>query len=377
MYQQEHNIFRQAFRKFVKQEVAPRIDEWEKAGIVSKDVWRKMGEAGFLCPWLPEEYGGCDADLLYSIIIGEELAKAGAVSLMATLHSDVIVPYLFHLGTSEQRQKWLPKCVTGETIMSIMMTEPNTGSDLANIKTRADRDGDGWVLNGTKIFISNGVNAGLAIVAARTDRKAPGKKGVSLFLVEEGTPGYRVGRKLDKIGMHSQDTAEMVFEDCRIPADNLLGEENRGFYYMMEHLQQERLMMTVNCQAMAEAMLEMTLAYVKERKAFGQPIGAFQHNAFKLVDIATEIKLGRAFLDQVTVRAARGEDVLEDVSMAKAWIAEMANRVAYHCLQLHGGFGCMEEYPICRFYRDIRPFTILAGTTEIMKLIVARKMELL
>ncbi len=377
MYQEEHGIFRKSFRKFIVREISPGLDEWERKRMVPREAWEKMGASGFLCPWLPERYGGSGADFLYSVIITEELCRAGAIALMAPLHSDIIAPYIYHLGTEEQKERWLSRCASGGIILAIGMSEPDTGSDLAALKTRADRDGDGYVLNGTKTFISNGIHADLVIVACRTDRTAKGTKGISLICVERDTPGFARGRKLDKMGMHSQDTAELIFEDCRVPSKNLLGEENRGFYYLMEHLQQERLMCTVMAQAMAESMLEMTIAYTRDRKAFGKSICSFQHNTFKIVDMATEIQLGRAFLDRLIRKHVTGEDIVTEVSMAKAWIAEMANRVAYQCVQLHGGYGYMEEYPICRFYRDVRPISIFAGTTEIMKLIIAKNMDLL
>ena len=377
MFQEEHHIFRDAFRKFVAKEITPHLDAWEHERMIPRETWEKMGASGFLCPWLPDEYGGSGADFLYSVIITEELSRAGALSFMTPLHSDIIAPYIDHLGTEEQKKKWLPKCASGEIILAVAMSEPDTGSDLAALKTRAERDGDSYILNGTKTFISNGINADLVIVACRTGRAAKGSHGISLICVERGTPGFNRGRKLEKMGMHAQDTAELIFEDCRVPMKNRLGEENKGFYYLMDHLQQERLMCTIMAQGMAEAMLEMTIAYTRDRKAFGKPICNFQHNAFKIVDMATELRLGRAFLEQLITKHMKRENVVTEASMAKAWIAEMANRVAYQCVQLHGGYGYMEEYPICRFYRDVRPISIFAGTTEIMKLIVARNMELL
>ena len=377
MYQDEHVIFRGSFRKFVEREIVPHIPRWEAERMIPREAWEKMGASGFLCPWLPEEYGGSGADFLYSVIIAEELARAGAVSLMAPLHSDIIAPYIHRLGTETQKRRWLPKCASGEIVLAIGMSEPNAGSDLAALATRAERDGDAYVVNGSKTFISNGIQADLVVVACRTDRNARGSRGISLLCVERGTPGFSRGRKLEKMGLHAQDTAELIFEDCRVPAGNLLGEENKGFHYLMEHLQQERLIVTIMAQAMAEAMLDMTIAYAGERKAFGQTIGSFQHNAFKIVEMATEVRLGRTFLDRLVDRHAAGEEIVTDVSMAKAWTAEMANRVAYQCVQLHGGYGYMEEYAICRFSRDVRPIAIFAGTTEVMKLIVARKMDLL
>ncbi len=373
----EHVIFRETFGKFVAREIAPHLGRWEREGLIPREVWEKMGASGYLCPWLPEELGGSGGDFLHSVIVAEELARAGAICMMAPLHSDVVAPYLFDLGTAEQKSRWLPGCAAGRIILAIGMTEPDAGSDLAALKTRADRDGDAYVLNGAKTFISNGIQADLVIVACRTDRNAPGSRGISLIAVERDAPGFKRGRKLEKMGLHAADTAELFFEDCRVPAANLLGEENGGFRHMMEHLQQERLVSAVMAQAMAEAMLEMTIAYTRERKAFGKPVCGFQHNAFKIVDMATEVRLGRAFLDRLIGKHVAGEEVVTDVSMAKAWIAEMANRVAYQCVQLHGGYGYMEEYPICRFSRDVRPISIFAGTTEIMKLIAARNLGLL
>lgn len=377
MYQQEHSIFREAFKKFIKQEIAPHIAAWEQDGAVDRDLWLKMGAAGFLCPWLPEAYGGGEADFLYSVIIAEELAKAGAVSFFAPLHSDIVAPYLFHLGTEEQKSRWLPGCASGECVLAVAMTEPDTGSDLAAIRTRAERDGDSFRVNGQKTFISNGIQADLVVVACRTGEAGSGAKGVSLLCVERDTPGFERGRRLEKMGLHAQDTAELIFTDCRVPAANLLGELNRGFYYLMHHLQQERLMAAVMAQAMAEAMLNMTVEYCRKRQVFGQTVAALQHNAFKIVDLATEVEIGRTFLDRLIGEHVEHKEIITEVSMAKAWIAEMANRVAYACVQLHGGYGYMEEYPICRFYRDVRVIPIFAGTTEVMKQIVAKRMNLL
>jgi acyl-CoA dehydrogenase len=377
MYQEEHKIFRDAFKKFLQQEVTPYINEWEEKRVVPRDAWEKMGAAGYLCPWLPEEYGGSGGDFLFSVIVNEELARAGAVGFFAPLHSDIVAPYLYHLGTEEQKKRWLPGCANGTCILAVAMTEPDAGSDLAAMRTKAERDGDFYVINGSKTFISNGIQADLVIVACRTDPEAKGSKGISLLVVERGTPGFERGRKLNKMGLHSQDTAELLFEDCRVPVDNLLGKENNGFVHLMQMLQQERIVCCIMAQAMAEAMIDMTISYCRERKAFGQPIASFQHNTFKIVDMVTEIKMGRVFLDHLIQRHLEHADIVTEVSMAKAWIGEMANRVAYHCVQLHGGYGYMEEYPICRFYRDVRPIPIFAGSTEVMKLIVARKLNLL
>jgi acyl-CoA dehydrogenase len=297
----------------------------------------------------------------------------GITGLVAPLHSDIIVPYIYSFGNEEQKMKWLPGCASGEIITAIAMTEPNTGSDLASIRTTAIRDGDHYIVNGQKTFISLGILSDLVIVVAKTDPKA-GHKGISLICVESGTPGFSRGRKLEKMGWHSQDTAELFFEDCRVPVSNLLGEEGKGFYYLMQKLQQERLISSLMAQSMAEAMLDMTVKYCKERTIFGSPVGSFQHNTFKIVEMATEIQLGRTFVDSLIADHLAGKEITKKVSMAKAWIPEMANRVAYHCVQLHGGYGYMEEYPICRFARDARVIAIFAGTTEVMKVIVGRMM---
>ncbi len=370
---EEHLIFRDSVRRFLEREVLPHYDEWERDGIVPREAWKKMGENGFLCPWLEEEYGGPSADFLCSVIVCEEFAYRGVTGLAASLHSDIIVPYIYSFGNEEQKRRWLPGCASGQILTSIAMTEPNTGSDLAAIRTTAIRDGDHYVINGQKTFISLGILSDLVIVVAKTDPKA-GRKGVSLICVESGTPGFSRGRKLDKMGWRSQDTAELFFDDCRVPVSNLLGEEGKGFYYLMQKLQQERLMASVMAQSMAEAMLDMTVKYCKQRTIFGAPVGSFQHNTFKIVEMATEIEFGRTFLDSLIADHVAGKEITKKASMAKAWIPEMANRVAYNCVQLHGGYGYMEEYPICRFARDARVISIFAGTTEVMKVIIGRMM---
>jgi acyl-CoA dehydrogenase len=334
-----------------------------------------MGDNGFLCPWVDEKYGGAGGDFLYSVIICEEMFYRGITGLVAPLHSDIIVPYIDSYGSEEQKMKWLPGCVTGDILTAIAMTEPNTGSDLAAIRTTAVRDGDSYVINGQKTFISIGLVSDLVIVVAKTDPKA-GYKGVSLICVEAGVPGFNRGRKLEKMGWHSQDTAELSFEDCRVPVSNILGAEGKGFYYLMQKLQRERLVASLMAQGMAEAMLDMTVKYCKERTIFGSPVSSFQHNTFKIVEMATEIQLGRTFIDSLIQEHMEGQDITQKVSMAKAWIPELANRVAYHCVQLHGGYGYMEEYPICRFARDARVIAIFAGTTEVMKVIIGRMMGL-
>jgi len=375
LFTEEHTIFRNALGRYLDKEVVPYYEKWEEDEIVPRIMWKRMGEYGYLCPWLAEKYGGSGAGYEYSVIIMEEMSYRGVLGLMLPLHNDIIVHYINSFGSEEQKMRWLPGCVSGDIITAIAMTEPDVGSDLAAIKTSAVRDGDDYVLNGQKTFISCGIHSNLVIVAAKTDVHG-GAKGVSLICVEDGTPGFTRGRNLKKMGWHSQDTAELIFEDCRVPVSNLLGKEGRGFYNMMEKLQGERLVASIMAQTMAEAMLDMTISYCKERKIFGQPVSSFQHNTFKIVEMATEIELGRTFLDALIADHIAGKDIVKRVSMGKAWIPEMANRIAYHCVQLHGGYGYMEEYPICRFARDVRVIPIFAGSTEVMKVIVGRMMGL-
>ena len=377
IYQEEHEIFRETFKKFLAREVSPYLEEWEEQGIVPKAMWKKMGENGFLCPWLEEKYGGAGCGFEYSAIIIHELSYIGANGLIAGLHSDIIVPYINTFGSEEQKMKWLPGCASGDILTAIAMTEPGTGSDLAAIRTTAIREGDQYIINGPKTFISIGINSNLVIVAAKTDLKAdPPFKGISLICVEDGTPGFSRGKKLNKMGYHSQDTAELNFDDCLVPVSNLLGQEGKGFYYLMQKLEGERLVVTIMAQAMAEAMLDMTVKYCRERTIFGKPVSSFQHNTFKIAEMATEIEMGRTFLNSLISDFIAKKDIVKQVSMAKFWIPEMANRIAYNCVQLHGGYGYMEEYPICRFARDVRVIPIFAGTTEVMKVIIGRMMGL-
>ncbi|MCL6447783.1 MAG: acyl-CoA dehydrogenase family protein [Armatimonadetes bacterium] len=374
IYTEEHEVFRRTFRKFIEQELVPHVEEWEEKGEIPREIWKKLGDQGYLCPWLEEKYGGAGADFLYSVIINEELARAG-VSVAVGLHSDIIAPYIASYGTAEQKQRWLPGCASGDIVLAIAMTEPNAGSDLQAIKTTAVKEGDHYVLNGQKTFISNGISADLVIVIAKTNPKAePRYKGISLIAVEAGTPGFIKSRKLKKMGLHSMDTAELFFDQCRVPAANLLGMEGGGFFYLMEKLQQERLISAIGSQGAAERMLADAIEYAKTREAFGRPIGKFQYNAFKIAEMATEVEIGRTFLNSLIADHIAGKDIVTKVSMAKWWIGEMANRVAYQCLQLHGGYGYMEEYPIARFYRDVRAHTIYAGTSEVMKLIIAKRL---
>ncbi|MDQ0216754.1 acyl-CoA dehydrogenase [Oikeobacillus pervagus] len=374
----DHTMFRKALRKMLEKEAYPYYEQWEKFREIPREFWLKMGENGFLCPWVDEEYGGLGLDYSYSMILIEELERVGqGLGTSMGLHSEISSPYLLSFGTEEQKQKWLPGCLSGELITAIAMTEPGAGSDLAGIKTTAKREGDYYILNGEKTFITNAISCDLAIVAVKTDPHAsPAYKGVSLIVVENGTEGYRKGKKLNKIGMHSGDTGELIFEDAKVPVSNLLGEEGKGFYYLMEKLQQERLVVALQCLVEAEEMLKLTIDYVKNRQAFGQPISKFQNTQYKIVEMATEIELGRTYMNQITERHLNGESLIKEVSMAKWWISEMAKRVASECLQLHGGYGYMEEYEIARRYRDIPVASIYAGSTEIMKNIIAKQLEL-
>ncbi|GAB4559656.1 MAG: acyl-CoA dehydrogenase family protein [Haliangiales bacterium] len=375
LFSEEHELFRRSFRQFLAREVKPHQERWREAGIVDRGVWRRAGQEGFLCPWLAEAYGGPGGDFLHSVVVIEELARAYESGLALSLHSDVVVPYLYEFATEEQKQRWLPGCASGELVTAVCMTEPDTGSDLAAIRTTAVRDGDEYVLSGAKTFISNGILCDLCVVAAKTDTDPDNPHGsISLFVVEADRPGFVRGRKLAKIGMLSQDTAELAFEDCRIPAANLLGDEGAGFRMLMTMLQQERLVVAVGSQASAEQVLADTIAYTKERKAFGRPIAKFQNTQFKLVECATQVEVGRTFLDRVIAGHVAGEYLVKECSMAKLWQTEMASEVVDTCLQFFGGYGYMLEYPIASAYVDARVQRIYAGTNEIMKIIIAKQM---
>ena len=375
IYSAEHGIFREAFRTFLHREVVPNQERWMHAGIVDRDVWRKAGAGGFLCAWLPEQYGGPGADFSYSCVVMEELSAVYESGLALPLHSDVIVPYVHRLGTEEQKHRWLPGCASGDVVTAIAMTEPGTGSDLAAIATAARRDGDHWVINGSKTFISNGLIADLVIVVANTGG-SDGHHGLSLFLVPSDAPGFVRGRKLRKMGLAAQDTAELSFQDCRVPADALLGELGSGFLHLMQHLQQERLVVAIGAQALAEQVLKDTVQYCKDRRAFGRPIAKFQNTAFKLAECATKIEVGRAFLDRLVREHMNGQYLVKECSMAKCWQTDMLNEVVDECVQLFGGYGYMLEYPVARAFVDARVQKIFAGTNEIMKVIIAKQMGL-
>ena len=377
LFTEEHEMFRAQVRRFVENEIVPKIPEWNRVGMSDRESWRKMGVAGFLGPNAPAEYGGGGADFLYDAIVIEEMSRVRAHGLMMGLHSDICLPYLTAFGSEEQKRRYVPGAISGELILAIAMTEPGTGSDLAAVQTTARREGDNYVINGSKIFISNGQIADLVIVVVKTDPKAqPAHRGVSLILVERDSPGFVRGRKLDKLGFPGQDTSELFFEDCRVPATNLLGREGQGFKMLMEKLQQERLVSAVGSLASARRCLDDTIAYTKQRRAFGQPIAMFQNTQFKLAEMETEIEVGQAFVDRCLGAHVRGEEIVSEVSMAKWWVTELLKRVSSQCLQLHGGYGFMREYPVSSDYADAAVQSIYAGTNEIMKVIIARRMGL-
>jgi acyl-CoA dehydrogenase len=377
LYAEEHALFRESFKRFVQREVTPHQERWNEAGIVDREAWREAGRAGFLCPWLEEEHGGPGGDFLHSCIVIEELAYVYESGFAISLHSDIIVPYIHEFGTADQKKRWLPGCASGDLVTALAMTEPGTGSDLAAIATTAVRDGDSYLINGAKTFISNGILCDLCIVAAKTDPDPNNRhRGISLFAVEADRPGFIKGKKLKKMGMMSQDTSELAFEDCRIPAENLLGEEGAGFLMLMQKLQQERLVVAVSAQAAAEKVLEDTIAYCKQRVAFGKPISKLQNTRFQLASCATKVEVGRAFLDKVVSEHVAGKHLVKECSMAKLWQTEMLGEVVDACLQLFGGYGYMLEYPVTRAYMDARVQRIYAGTSEIMKVIIAKQLDL-
>lgn len=377
LFRPEHDAFRSAFRQFLAEEVTPHQERWREQGQVDRDVWHKAGQNGFLCPSLEEKYGGPGADFLCSTVIMEELAYAYESGFAMGLHSDIIVPYLHSFATEEQKLRWLPGCASGASITALAMTEPGTGSDLAAITTSAIPDGDEWVINGSKTFISNGQLCDLVIVAAKTDRDpANAHRGISMFVVEAGRPGFIKGKKLHKMGMASQDTSELFFEDCRIPASNLLGEPGAGFSMMMQKLQQERLCVAIGAVASMEQVLKDTIAYAQERKAFGKPISKFQNTQFRLVECATKVEVARTFVDKVVAEHVAGRSLVKECSMAKWWTTDVAQEVIDTCLQVFGGYGYMLEYPVTRAFMDARVQRIYAGTNEIMKVIIAKQLGL-
>ena len=374
VYDEEHDIFRASVRKFLEREAVPHHDAWEEAGITPKEFWIKAGANGLLCPQVPEAYGGPGGDYRYLAVVGEELGLLGLTAPNIAVHSDIIAGYVLHFSTEAQKKKYLPPMVAGEIIGAIVMTEPNTGSDLQAIRTTAVRSGDHYVLNGAKTFISNGINAGLYVVAAKTD-PAKGAKGVSLFLVDEKLPGFEKGKRLKKLGLKGHDTAELFFNDVKLPADALLGEEGKGFTYMMQELPQERLSIAIIAVASCQRAFDLTVAYTKERKAFNQRIMDFQNTRFKLAEIKADLDAAWAYLDRCILAHAKGELEVVDAAAMKMWSTELQGRVVDSCLQLFGGYGYMLEYPITKMFADARIQRIYGGTSEIMKEIIARSFD--
>jgi acyl-CoA dehydrogenase len=374
LFEAEHEDFRKTARTFFEREVTPHHEHWERDGIVPRDLWLKAGEAGLLCFDVPEEYGGPGVtDFRYNVVLSDEQTRCGASGPGFSVHSDIIVPYLTSLGTDEQKRRWLPGCVSGELITAIAMTEPGAGSDLQGVRTTAVDNGDHYVLNGSKTFISNGINADLVIVVARTDADA-GHQGISLLVVERGMAGFERGRNLDKIGLHAQDTAELSFTDVQVPKQNLLGDEGQGFVYLMMNLPQERLIIGAQAVAAVEAVVELCLDYAKSREAFGRPIGKFQHNRFLLAEMATEARIARAFLDDCVRKHLDGDLTPVDAAMIKWWATELQNKLVNQGVQLFGGYGYMTEFPIAKAFLDSRVSTIYGGTTEIQKEIIGRSL---
>ena len=372
LFEDDHKMFRESYQGFLAERVAPFHDQWEEENIVDRGVWIEAGKLGFLGMAVAEEYGGGGVkDFRYNTIVTEESVKGGYSGLGFMLHNDVVEPYLSALCNEEQKQRWLPGFCSGEIITAIAMTEPGTGSDLQGIKTNAKRDGDDWILNGSKTFITNGINADLVIVVAQTDPDK-GAQGFSLFGVERGMAGFERGRNLDKIGLKAQDTAELSFNDVRVPGANLIGEEGMGFVYLMQNLPQERLSIAVVAAAAMESVLAQTIEYCRDRKAFGRSIGTFQNTRFVMAELATEAKIARIFVDECIEALNNEELTIEEAAMAKWWTSEKQVELIDRCLQMHGGYGYMREYPVAKAYLDSRVQTIYGGTTEIMKEIIGR-----
>lgn len=373
LFEPEHELFRATVRRFIEREIVPFHDAWEKEGAVPRALWRKAGEAGLLCCSIPEEYGGAGADYLYDVVVCEEMARVGATGPGFMIHTDLVATYIRSFGSEEQKRHWLPKMVAGEAIGSLGMTEPHAGSDLKNIRTRAVRDGDDFVINGQKVFISNGQLCDVLVLATKTD-SAAGAKGITLFLVEGDREGFKRGRNLEKLGMKAQDTSELFFDNLRVPAANMLGREGEGFGMMMTKLAQERLAQAVRSAMVAETVIEWTVDYTAGREAFGQTIADFQNTQFKLAELKTEATAGRTLTDRCIELFMAGELDPIDAAMAKMFLSNLHCKVVDECLQLFGGWGYMWEYPIARAYADARVVKIAGGSIEIMKYLIGRDM---
>ena len=375
LFAPEHETFRDSVRRFMQEEVVPHDERWQEQGYADKDVWRKAGANGFLCPTMPPEYGGAGADKLYSVVLMEEQARANNSTLGFGLHSEIVAPYLLAYGSEALKKKYLPKMASGEMVGAIAMSEPAAGSDLQGVKTTAQRKGDFHLLNGSKTFITNGWNCDLAIVVAKTD-PARGAKGTSLLIVDTSMKGFSKGKRLKKMGLKGQDTAELFFDNVEVPSENLLGQENNGFIYLMQELPWERLQIAIGAVAKAEVAIEWTRAYVTERKAFGKPVSSFQNTRFKLAELATEVQVARVFVDRCIELLLKESLDTATASMAKYWVTDLECKVMDECVQLHGGYGYMWEFPIARAYVDARVQRIYGGTNEIMKEVISRSLGL-
>lgn len=373
LFNEDHEAFRATVRKFIEKEIAPHHAQWEDSGIVPRDLWIKAGAAGMLCCTIPEEYGGLGLDYLFDVVVFEEMARSGFTGPGFLIHCDLVATYVKSFGTEAQKKHWLPKMVSGEAIGSLGMTEPHAGSDLKAIRTKAVRDGDDFVISGQKVFISNGQSCDVLVLATKTD-SAAGAKGVTLFLVDTSLPGFRRGKNLKKLGMKAQDTSELFFDGLRVPASAMLGEEGKGFDLMMTKLAQERLAQAIRSATVAETVIDYTVAYTAERKAFGTTIGDFQNTQFKMAELRTEAAVGRQFVDRCIEAFMKGELDAIDAAMAKMWLSNMHCKVVDECLQLFGGWGYMWEYPISRAYADARIVKIAGGSIEVMKHIIGRQM---
>ncbi|WP_322033733.1 acyl-CoA dehydrogenase family protein [Paraburkholderia sp. J76] len=373
VFRDDHEMLRTTVRRFLEKECAPKQAEWDKAGKVDRETWLKAGREGLLCVTLPTEYGGGGGDFGHAAVLNEEVNRAGISGLGFAVHSDIIAPYIARLGNEEQKQRWLPKVCSGEYILAIGMTEPGTGSDLKAVRTTAIRDGDDYVINGSKTFISNGLNADLIVMVCKTD-PAAGSKGVSLIVVEADREGFRRGRKLEKVGQHAQDTAELFFDNVRVPVTNRLGEEGKGFSYLMAELPQERLSIAVGAAAKLEACLEHTLNYVKDRRAFNQTVWDFQNTKFKLADIKAQAVAVRLMVDHYLSEHVRRRLTLEEAAVAKLFATEALGKALDEMVQLHGGYGYMLEYPVARAFADARVMRIYGGTSEVMRDLISRKL---
>lgn len=374
VYREDHEMFRTTARRFIERECVPHTEAWNKAGKVDRDLWLKAGREGLLCPMLPDEYGGGGGDFGHAAVLSEEMARAGVTGPTFGMHSDIIAPYILRLGTEEQKRKWLPRCASGETILAIAMTEPGTGSDLKGVRTTAVREGDEYVINGSKTFISNGLTADLIVVVCKTDPKASGSKAMSLILVEADRAGFRRGRKLEKVGQPAQDTAELFFDNVRVPASNLLGEEGHGMYALMHELPQERFLIALGAATQLETCLQHTLEYVKDRRAFNQTVWDFQNTKFKLADIKAQAVAVRTMVDYYLAEHMRRRLTLEEAAIAKLFSTETLGRAIDEMVQLHGGYGYMLEYPIARAFVDMRVTRIYGGTSEVQRDLISRKL---